>query len=53
MAAALLLTAFMVLTMPYAFIWALNTLFGLHIELTFWNWAAALVLIALMQGNHK
>ena len=29
---------------PLAIIWAVNTLFGLGIAYTFWNWLAVLVL---------
>lgn len=29
---------------PLVIIWALNTLFGLGIEYTFWTWLAALIL---------
>jgi len=29
---------------PWVIIWAVNTLFGLGIAYTFWNWLAALVL---------
>ena len=35
---------------PLAFIWALNSLFGFMIELTFWNWLATWVLIFTFQG---
>lgn len=35
---------------PLASIWALNTLFKLAIEYTFWNWLACWILIATFQG---
>jgi len=38
---------------PLAFIWAVNTLFGLAIASTLTNWFAALVLIALFGGNSR
>ncbi len=31
---------------PLAAIWALNTLFGLAIAYSFWNWLAMVVLVA-------
>jgi hypothetical protein len=31
---------------PWVIIWAVNTLFGLGIAYTFWNWLAVLVLTA-------
>lgn len=31
---------------PLAAIWALNTLFGLGIAYSFWNWLAMVVLVA-------
>ena len=31
---------------PLAAIWALNTLFALGIEYSFWNWLAMVVLVA-------
>jgi hypothetical protein len=35
---------------PFAFIWALNTLFEFTIEYTFWNWLACWILIFTFQG---
>lgn len=35
---------------PLFFVWALNTLFGLSIQYTFWNWLACWVLILTFQG---
>jgi hypothetical protein len=35
---------------PLGVIWAMNTLFGLGIAYTFWNWLAATVLIFTIQG---
>lgn len=36
---------------PALFIWAVNTLFGLNIAFTFWNWLAAAILIGLVNGG--
>jgi hypothetical protein len=36
---------FLVLIGPMIAIWALNTLFGLNIEVTFWTWLAAAILV--------
>ncbi len=30
---------------PFAFIWGLNTIFGLDIPLNFWTWLATVVLL--------
>lgn len=35
---------------PFAFIWALNTLFEFTIQYTFWNWLACWILIFTFQG---
>ena len=35
---------------PFAFIWALNTLFEFAIQYTFWNWLACWILIFTFQG---
>jgi 1-acyl-sn-glycerol-3-phosphate acyltransferase len=40
-----------VLLWPLAAIWALNTLFGLGIAYTFWNWLAMVVLVAFFGKN--
>lgn len=40
-----------VVFIPLAEIWALNTLFGLHIVITFWTWLAALVLGGVVSGS--
>lgn len=42
----------MVLFWPFALIWAVNTLFGLGIEYTFWTWLAALVMMAAFGKAH-
>jgi len=44
---ALILAVFL---FPLCSIWALNTLFGLAIQYTFWNWLAVVVLIMTLQG---
>ena len=36
---------------PIAAIWSLNTLFGLAIEYTFYNWLAAFFLMALLANR--
>ena len=33
---------------PYLFIWALNTLFNLHIVFNFYTWLAALIILAVL-----
>lgn len=38
-----------VLVGPLAVIWALNTLFQLGIDYTFWNWLAVIVLSVFIQ----
>lgn len=38
---------------PLIVIWALNTLFGLGIEFTGWNWLAALALSFIMFGGTR
>jgi hypothetical protein len=35
---------------PLFFVWALNTLFGLSIQYTFWTWLASWILILTFQG---
>ena len=35
---------------PLCTIWSLNTLFGLKIAYTFWNWLAVVILIITIQG---
>ncbi len=34
---------------PFATLWAMNTLFKLGIEYTFWNWLAIVILIITLQ----
>lgn len=36
---------------PLVIVWALNTLFGMGIAYTFWNWLAALVLITAIKAR--
>jgi hypothetical protein len=36
---------------PLVIVWALNTLFGLGITYTFWNWLAALVLMLAIKAR--
>lgn len=52
------LTAIIVVIMiliggPIAAIWAVNTLFGLHIALTLETWLAALFLMAIVGGSRS
>jgi hypothetical protein len=35
--------------MPFAIIWALNTLFSLGIQFTFWTWLSAFVLLGALK----
>jgi len=43
---ALFVIVFAILS-PLAFIWSVNTLFGLTIAYGFWEWLAALVLVSV------
>jgi hypothetical protein len=36
---------------PFLLIWGVNTLAGLAIQFTFWNWLAALAIIAVLRGG--
>lgn len=38
---------------PFMTIWALNTLFSLHIQTNFWTWLAALLLGTFFGGHRK
>ncbi len=44
---------FAAIVVPYAFIWALNELFGLHIVFTFYTWLAAVILIVLVMPKGR
>lgn len=44
---------FLVAIGPILGIWALNTLFHTGIEYTFTNWAAAAILVSLLQNTVK
>lgn len=37
---------------PLAFIWSVNTLFGLGIAYGFWEWLAALTLLSFMSARN-
>lgn len=39
-----------ILSIPFATIWALNTLFKFTIAYTFWNWLACWILILTLHG---
>lgn len=41
----------LIILMPYAAIWSLNTLFTLTIPFTFDTWCAAVVLSGVVSGN--
>jgi len=43
-AGIILLIILLIIFMPFAIIWAVNTLFGLGIAYTFWTWLATVVL---------
>ena len=52
----LIISAIIVLAFlfPLAVIWAGNTLFGLGLQYSFWNWLAVVVLGIFIRGyNHK
>jgi hypothetical protein len=36
---------------PLLLIWGLNTLLGMTIQFTFWNWLAGLAIIAVLRGG--
>ena len=42
----------LIVLMPYAAIWSLNTLFALTIPFTFDTWCAAVVLSGIVSGNN-
>lgn len=46
--AAILVVSYISL-MPFAIIWALNTLFGFAIPFTFWTWLSAFVLLGALK----
>jgi hypothetical protein len=35
---------------PWLLFWTIETLFGYHIEFTFWTWLAAIVGLSLIRG---
>ena len=39
-----------VLASPMILIWSINTLLGMHIDFTVWNWLASLMLISAARG---
>lgn len=43
----------LVIAIPLAAIWAINTLFLTAIPITFYTWFAALFLIMVIQGKNK
>lgn len=45
-ALAMLISLVIMAVFPLGVIWALNTLFNLSIQYTFWNWVAINILIA-------
>jgi hypothetical protein len=53
MAAFIVLLVIAALLEPLVFIWAINTLFDLGIDFTFWNWLAALSLSFIILGPSR
>jgi len=43
-AGIIIIAILLIIFMPFAIIWAVNTLFGLGIAYTFWTWLATVVL---------
>jgi len=43
-AGIIIIAVLLIIFMPFAIIWAVNTLFGLGIAYTFWTWLATVVL---------
>ena len=39
-----------VLAFPMILIWSINTLLGMHIDFTVWNWLASWMLISAARG---
>ena len=39
-----------VIVLPLLLIWSINTLLGMHIEFSAWNWLASWVLISCFRG---
>ena len=46
--AVIILTIAVIIGFPFSIIWALNTLFGLGLAYSFWNWLAVVVLKAFV-----
>lgn len=46
----ILLAIFLIILVPIAFLWALNTL-GFAVAYTPWTWAAAFVILVLLNGG--
>jgi hypothetical protein len=46
---AVILAVTYISLMPFAIIWALNTLFSLGIQFTFWTWLSAFVLLGALK----
>ena len=49
--AAIVIMAVVLTLGPLILIWGLNTLLGLTIQFTFWNWLAGLAIIAVLRGG--
>ena len=47
----ILLALIMVIAGPLLVLWALNMLFGLGIEYTFWTWLAVVILASAVRAN--
>jgi hypothetical protein len=46
-----LLLLFILLSIPFAVIWALNTLFVLSIPYNFWTWLAMFIILMFFKGS--
>lgn len=42
-----------IVAMPFAAIWAINTLFDFEITYSFWNWLAAIVVCTIVHRTSK
>lgn len=49
----LLIGIALIIGMPFAIIWSLNTLFALTIPFTFWTWLATLILAGTVSCNGR
>ena len=47
----LFIFAIALIIVPWLFFWSTGQLFGIHIELNFWNWLGAVVFLACIRGG--